>query len=69
VKIWEAETQKNTKTLSGLTDQVYSLALSPDGKLLAAGDYNGEVRIWNLADGKLVKGFNASPGIATISKK
>jgi WD40 repeat protein len=38
------------------------VALSPDGTLVAAGGYDGEGRIWKLADGSLVRGFNASPG-------
>ena len=50
------------KTLSGLTDQVFAVAISPEGNQVAAGSYNGEVAVWTIADGKLVKMFNASPG-------
>ena len=32
------------------------------GTLVAAGSYNGEVRVWKTADGALVRTFNASPG-------
>lgn len=32
--------------------QVLSVAFSPDGKLLATGDVNHEVRIWQVAEGK-----------------
>jgi len=31
---------------------VLSVALSPDGNLLATGDTNGEIRLWRVADGK-----------------
>jgi hypothetical protein len=62
VKLWNPETAANTKTLSGLTDHVFAAAISPDGKQVAAGGYDGEVRVWNVADGAVVKGFNASPG-------
>jgi WD40 repeat protein len=41
---------------------VYAVTLSPDGKLVAAGSWNGEVRVWKTADGALLKAFNASPG-------
>jgi WD40 repeat protein len=36
-------------TLSGHKDGVYSLVLSPDGKLLASGGGDGEIRIWDVA--------------------
>ncbi len=62
VKLWNPETGANTKTLSGLTDHVFAAAISPDGKQVAAGSYDGEVRVWNVADGAVVKAFNASPG-------
>ncbi|HIK07019.1 MAG TPA: hypothetical protein IGS40_20400 [Trichormus sp. M33_DOE_039] len=31
---------------------VFSLALSPDGKLLATGDIDGQIHLWQMADGK-----------------
>lgn len=42
-----------------LVDRVTALDISPDGKLLATGSgepsRSGEIKIWSLADGKLVK--------------
>jgi WD40 repeat protein len=49
--------------LSGHTDYVYAVAVSPDGSQIASGSFNGEVRIWKTADGSLVKTINASPGL------
>jgi WD40 repeat protein len=31
---------------------ILSLAFSPDGKLLATGDVNGEIHLWQIADGQ-----------------
>lgn len=31
---------------------IFCVAFSPDGKLLAAGDSNGEIRLWQVADGQ-----------------
>jgi WD40 repeat protein len=34
--------------LAGHTDIVWSVAFSPDGKMLASGSWNGTVKLWNL---------------------
>jgi WD40 repeat protein len=62
VKVWNPETGANTKTLTGLNDYVFAAAISPDAKQVAAGGYDGEVKVWMIADGNVVKSFNASPG-------
>jgi WD40 repeat protein len=57
----------NSKTsLTGLGDWAYAVAISPDGKLVAGGAWNGEVRIWKTEDGKEAAAFNASPGYVPI---
>lgn len=55
---------KAVKTYSGNADWVYSVAHNPAGKQVATGSYNGEVRIFNAADGKQVRQFVAAPGHA-----
>ena len=46
-----------------LDDWAVSVAISPDGKHLAAGGFNGQVRIWTLEDGKERNTFTAIPGL------
>ncbi len=65
VRLWNFDTLAAGKTLSGLTDYVYAVAFSADGQLVAGGSYDGEVRVWKVSDGSVVKGWNASPGIVT----
>jgi tricorn protease-like protein len=60
VRVFENFAPKHT--LSGHNDWVYSIALSPDGKTIASGSWDGEVRLWNLADGKPVRTILAAPG-------
>jgi WD40 repeat protein len=43
-------------------DAVYSLAQHATSRRLASGSHDGEVRIWNVDDGKLLLKFLAAPG-------
>jgi hypothetical protein len=61
VKLWNLGNGSATKTLTGPTDWVYAVAISPDGTLVAGGSWNGEVFVWKVSDGSVVKSFNATP--------
>ena len=50
------------RKLQGHNDWVYALAITPDSKTVASGSWDGEVRLWNLADGKLLKSIIAASG-------
>jgi len=50
------------RTFSGHNDWVYSLAIDGKSKRLASGSYDGEVRVWNLEDGRALTAFIAAPG-------
>ncbi|EKM56753.1 uncharacterized protein PHACADRAFT_141667 [Phanerochaete carnosa HHB-10118-sp] len=43
--------------LRGHTDEIWALALSPDGKLLASGGKDRRIGIWNAETNEWVKGF------------
>ena len=61
IRVYENKSVKFT--LSGHADWVYSLAISPDGKTLASGSWDGQVRLWNLDDGKPAGLIMAAPGL------
>jgi WD40 repeat protein len=48
------------------TDWVYALAISPDGRTLAAGGWDGAVTLWDLKDGSKLRSF--VPGRPAIAE-
>jgi hypothetical protein len=61
IKIWKANEATEVRTLAGHRGNVNSVAFSADGSqfFAAAGEpaLFGEIRQWNVADGKLVRVF------------
>jgi WD40 repeat protein/mono/diheme cytochrome c family protein len=57
------------RKLQGHNDWVYSVAVSRDGKTVASGSWDGEVRLWNLVDGKPIRTFIAAPGFKASTAK
>ena len=53
--IREFKAYEDKKFEKGHRDSVVSLALSPDGKMLASGDWDHSIKIWNVADGSVVR--------------
>ena len=58
VRLWDAATGKELRSLSGHRKAVVRLAYSPDGKLLAAGDRDGEIVFWDPATGEELDRFS-----------
>ncbi|MDC0347271.1 WD40 repeat domain-containing protein, partial [Planctomycetota bacterium] len=49
IKIWNAATGREEKTLSGHTGSVTSVNWSPDGRFLVSGSIDNTIKIWNVA--------------------
>jgi len=61
VKLWDAATGKELHALKGHADNVYGLAYSPDGAVLATGSADNSVRLWDPASGEELRRI-ATPG-------
>lgn len=50
--------QKNNELLMHENEKpILALAISKDSELLASGDADGQVKVWHLSTGKLLRGF------------
>jgi hypothetical protein len=79
IKLWDAGTgnvvrefkaYKEKESEKGHRDSVLCVAFSPDGKLLASGSYDGSMKVWNVADGTVLREFvhpNLKPAAETAS--
>jgi RNA polymerase sigma factor (sigma-70 family) len=52
VKLWDATTGKEVRTLEGHTQFAIAVAFSPDGKTLASSGGEKAVKLWDVATGK-----------------
>jgi WD40 repeat protein len=64
IDCWDAATGRQTRRLRAEGgDGFVSVALSPDGKLLAAECYRGPPRFWDTATGRELRRFKAPGGV------
>ena len=61
--------RKEQRSLTTGAEWLYSLAIHTGTKRIAAGGFDGQVRVWSTTDGALVKTFLAAPGLPTVSSR
>lgn len=54
VKIWDATTKAELRTLDLQKDKVTTVAFSPDGQKIAAAAFDNVVKVWDVSSGKLL---------------
>lgn len=63
VRVWSLETNGCEHIFDTHADAVVCLDISPDGKTIISGDYDGSVYLWDLESGELTKSFPAHRGV------
>ena len=65
--ILDAITGSRRSVLSGHTEGILSLALTPDGTLLVSGSFDDTIRLWDIQTGRVVKTFHGRAHTLSIS--
>jgi FOG: WD40 repeat len=52
VKVWDLSTAHEVLQLDGITDGIYCVRFSPDGKRLATAGFEKEIKIWDAETGQ-----------------
>lgn len=52
VRQWKVAEKRLIHLFEGHQDAIYSIALSPDGKILASGSYDQKIKLWDVESGK-----------------
>jgi WD40 repeat protein len=55
IKIWDAESGWEIRTLTGDNTSVYSVAYSPDGRRIVSGSKDGTIKIWDAESGREIR--------------
>ena len=63
MKIWNLETGAVVRTLSGHSNAVSSVAVSPDGQFVASGSWDKTIKIWNPKTGELLRTLTGHYGL------
>jgi WD40 repeat protein len=63
--VWNVSTQQSINRFSGHTDQITSMAISPDNRLLLTGSADKTARLWDISSGQLLRVFSGHSAAVT----
>lgn len=67
IQLWNLQTLKLVRSLTGHRDWISALAISPDGLILASSSLDQTIRLWNLKTGTLIMTFYPSQVVTALS--
>ena len=59
IRVWDTENGEQVRVITGHTNDVSCIALTPDGSRVVSASLDGTVRLWNVADGRQLWSFDA----------
>ncbi len=68
-RVYHVDDGKTVAKFSGRLGPVYAVAFHPNGKQVAAAGFDGMVRLFDAANGKLLVEFPAAPISASVAKQ
>jgi len=66
IGLYDSDTSKEVRSFG--KDAVRSLAVAPDGRTLAAGDYDNRIRLWEVATGREVRALEGHRRVPVSGK-
>ena len=67
VRVWDLGTGKLVQTLKGHTDEVWGVALFPDGRRAVSASWDKTIRIWDVPTGRELRSFSAGDKIRCLA--
>jgi Tol biopolymer transport system component len=62
VKLWDAETGRELRTLAGHGDTVLAVSYTPDGRRVASGSGDTTIKLWDAETGQEIKTITGQAG-------
>ncbi len=62
IRLWDAATGQELRTLKGHEGRVSGLAVSPDGSRIASAGFDRSVRVWDAESGEIIRTMNGHAG-------
>ncbi|VXD14996.1 hypothetical protein [Planktothrix paucivesiculata] len=67
IKIWQLSTGEELRTLTGHSESVNSVAISPDGQILVSGSDDKTIKIWQLSTGQELRTMEGDGSINSLA--